>query len=177
MKLGGNQGGGGDDDSDMGGASPGGNPDVEPGTCDSWKVSYCNAIKACQSDYAFEVCKETVGYVRCLDDAPVGRCTKEIDASVDEKECDLPDECEPAAIADRREPVAACRKLYQAACEWGFFCGHYLSEEACRLSGDSEVSCSRAIAVLPSNQSCIFAYQTLGCWDARPEACPGLLLD
>jgi hypothetical protein len=104
MRVGGSQ----DDDSSMGGAKADPRPDVEPGSCNGWKVSYCDAVKTCQSSQAAERCKATVGYVRCLDDAPVGRCAKEIDKTVASEKCALPEDCHPGDIADRRKTPAAC---------------------------------------------------------------------
>lgn len=173
MRVGGSK----DDDSSMGGAKADPRPDVEPGSCDAWKVSYCDAIKSCQSSHAAEGCKATVGYLRCLDDAPVGRCAKEIDKAVEDKKCSLPEDCHPEAIADRRQAVAACRDLYEAACEWGFFCGFYLSEDSCRVQLEFQRSCSEALAVLPDAEKCLRAYQTLGCFDPAPMECPGLFFE
>ncbi|OQX70177.1 MAG: hypothetical protein B6A08_01500 [Sorangiineae bacterium NIC37A_2] len=173
MRVGGSQ----DDDSSMGGAKADPRPDVEPGSCNGWKVSYCDAVKTCQSSQAAERCKATVGYVRCLDDAPVGRCAKEIDKTVASEKCALPEDCHPGDIADRRQAVAACRDLYQAACEWGFFCGFYLSEDSCRVQFEFQQTCSEALAVLPDAEKCLRAYQTLGCFEPLPAECPGIFFE
>lgn len=175
MKLGGNQGGD-DEDSDMGGAKAGPTPDVEPGSCDAWKVSYCKAVRACNAFETYDACAERVGYVRCLDDAPFGKCQKALDAAVEKEKCeDLPKECGPMDLADRKEPVAACRSLYQAVCEWAFFCGIEVSEESCRQGLEISAPCANFTAVLPSAKKCIDAYKILGCFEPQPEICQGVL--
>lgn len=176
MRIGGSQSDGDADDSEMGGANPGPTPNVEPGTCDGWKVSYCKAVRACNAFETYDACTERLGYVRCLDDAPFSRCQKEIDAAVEKNKCeDLPEDCETVDIADRKEPVRVCRLLYQAACEWAFFCGIEVSEESCRQGLEFSNPCSNFTAVLPGADQCVDAYKVLGCFEPQPEICQGIL--
>lgn len=159
-----------------GGASTGNGdaPDrepVEPGSCNAWKVSYCDAVTRC-SFGARQECEADVGYVMCQDDAPVGACAE----ALDEASCGkMPKDCTPADIADRTLPTAVCRALHEEICEWSLYCGYEYSLEGCQVNLARTQPCHEFTAVLPGYEECLAAYRTLPCDVATPPGCEGLL--
>lgn len=150
--------------------------DVEPGSCDAWKVAYCEAVDECSAFESHADCAERVGYVRCAEEAPIQRCQKDIEKALDKKACKkLPDDCDPEEIADRTVPTRACRALYEAVCEWAYFCGLESSIESCSMGLSLATPCDQFTAVLPGLDECLDGYRKLACDERAPSACEGLL--
>jgi hypothetical protein len=163
-----------------GGGATGGrsasDPDVDPGSCDAWKVAYCNAVAACNAFESEESCKVRVGYVQCLEDAPVGDCADEMDAAVEKERCeDLPQDCGPSDIADRTYPNRACNDLYEAFCERSLFCGTASDLESCQSGLNATDPCSSFTAVLPTYDDCLAGVKELACQEQTPASCTGVL--
>lgn len=159
--------GGDDDDDDV---DPDREP-PEPGSCNSWKVSYCDAVARCSFGTRKE-CETDVGYVMCLEDAPFGECAE----AIDEASCgDMPAQCDPADIADRTLPTAVCQELQKEICEWSLFCGYDFSLEGCEADLARAQPCGEFTAVLPGYEECLADYKTLPCDVQLPPSCEGLL--
>jgi hypothetical protein len=159
---------GGDDQDPQG---DGDGPNAEPGTCNAWKISLCDAVTRCSFDTQ-EECETDVGYVMCKADAPVGRCARELeDADCDE----LPKDCDARDIADRSLPQKVCQDLQEASCEWSLTCGYELSLEACLANQASVQPCSDFTAVLPGYEDCLEAVRFQPCNGTLPASCQGLL--
>lgn len=149
---------------------------AEPGSCNDWKISYCEAVEECSAFSTTEECQIDVGYVRCASGAPFKDCQERIDAAVSEGACsELPDDCNPAQIADRTVPQQACKDIYGAICELGFFCGSELSIESCLASLQTSTPCEQFTAVLPESEECIDALSVQACGDPLPPICNGVL--
>lgn len=148
----------------------------EPGTCDAWKISYCEAIEQCSAFATHEDCQLDVGYVRCAETAPVGRCEAEIDEALAADDCDaLPRDCTPQVIADRTIPSQICGDIYEALCEHDFFCGAAVSIETCVSSLQASTPCSEYTAVLPQGEDCPGAIGLISCGDDLPATCMAVL--
>lgn len=151
-------------------------PEVEKGSCNAWKVSYCHAVDECGAFGDEKDCETDVGYVVCHEEAPYAKCQKDIESALKQNACKkLPDDCGPKDIADRREPTLACERIYEAICEWSFYCGTELSVESCLASLQASTPCGGFTAVLPGVDECIAAYRSLGCGDPSPDICYGIL--
>ncbi len=141
------------------------------GSCNDWKVSYCNAVDRCSFDSRDE-CEWDVGFMYCAEGAPAASCAAKIDAA----DCDsMPDDCGPEALADRTFPRQACERIYAAICEWSFFCGGELSVDSCLASLDTGAPCSQFTAALHVVDECVNAYQVLACDEPMPAICMGIL--
>lgn len=152
-------------------------PDVEEGTCDAWKVSYCKAVARCSSFERRQECEDDVGYVICFPDADTAGCQKEIEAALDDDACEeLPTDCGPNELADRTEPFAACRDIYEAICEWNIACTLFESLDGCITRLETDAPCSDYTAALyPNVEPCIEAYRRLSCGDSPPAECDHVL--
>ncbi len=161
----------GGDDQDPQGENDGEGPDAEPGSCNAWKISLCDAVTRCSFNTE-EECETDVGYVMCQDDAPLARCARELeDADCDE----LPKDCEARDIADRSLPGQVCQDLQEASCEWSLTCGYELSLESCLANQAAAQPCSEFTAVLPGYEDCLEAVRFLPCDGTLPASCQGLL--
>lgn len=148
---------------------------MEEGSCNAWKVSYCDAIEQCDAFADREQCEIDIGYVRCKEDAPFAWCDTEIRKSLKDDACgELPSECAPAEIADRTVPTQYCEDLHEEMCEWSLFCGYEVSVESCMATKDTSEPCDQYIAVWPGIEDCLEAWATLACDEAAPEICRGL---
>lgn len=167
--------GDGDGDGDGGDDGEGGY-EAEPGSCNAWKISYCEAIEQCSAFATQQDCQVDVGYVRCLSDAPVERCGEEIDAALKKDACEeLPTDCTPQQLADRTVPRQLCQDIYQELCEFDFFCGATVSTETCVASLETSTPCTSFTAVLPQGENCVAAIRRLSCGDALPQECVEVL--
>jgi hypothetical protein len=148
----------------------------DPGTCDAWKISYCDAIEQCSAFATHEDCQVDVGYVRCHEDAPLGSCEEEINEALADDDCQaLPSDCTPQEIADRTVPAQICRDIYTALCEHDFFCGVTVSIETCVGALQTSSPCSEYTAVLPQGEDCPEAIELLACGDGLPAVCVEVL--
>lgn len=165
-----------DDASGGGGTRDTPDYEAEPGSCNDWKISYCEAVEECSAFSTTEDCQLDLGYVRCHEDAPYTSCQERIDKALDEKSCkELPDDCNPADIADRTIPTQECRAIQDAICEFNLFCGYEFSTESCLASLETSAPCGAFTAVLPESESCVEAISMLGCSDPIPTICSGVL--
>lgn len=150
--------------------------EADPGTCDAWKISYCDAIEQCSAFTTHEECQVDVGYVRCWEDAPVGSCEEEINQALADDDCDaLPSDCTPQEIADRTVPERICKEIYNALCEHDFFCGVNVSIETCVATLETGSPCSEYTAALPQAEDCPEAIGLLSCGDGLPAECQEVL--
>jgi hypothetical protein len=151
-------------------------PSAEPGSCNDWKISYCEAVEECSAFSTTEECQIDLGFVRCASNAPFKDCQERIDAAIAGGVCsDLPTDCNPEQIADRTLPAQACQDIYGAICELGFFCGSELSFESCLASLLTSTPCDQFTAVLPESEQCIDALSVQACGDPLPPICNGVL--
>ncbi len=160
-------------DGATGGTGGGGDdgPTADPGTCNAWKISFCDASTRCSFNTE-EECEADVGYVMCKADAPFAACAE----ALDDADCDeLPKGCDPRDIADRSLPTQVCQDLQAATCEWSLTCGYELSYESCVASQAQAQPCGEFTAVLPGYEDCLAAYRTLPCDGTLPESCQGIL--
>jgi len=165
-----------EDDSGTGGNQASPNYEAEPGSCNDWKISYCEAVEECSAFSTSADCQLDLGYVRCHEDAPFTSCQERIDEAVRSKSCEeLPDDCNPSEIADRSVPTRECRAIHDAICEFNLFCGYEFSTESCLASLETSSPCGAFTAVLPESEACIDAISTLGCSDPFPGICAGVL--
>lgn len=149
--------------------------DVEEGSCDAWKVAYCDAIDQCDAFSNQQECEIDVGYVRCKEDAPLSRCQLEIEEALSRDECgELPAGCTPTDIADRTVPTQSCERLHEEMCEWSLFCGYELSVESCMATKSTSEPCDQYTAVWPGITDCLDGWATLACDESAPEICRGL---
>lgn len=145
--------------------------DSPPGSCNAWKIGYCNAVTRCSFE-SREQCELDVGYLMCRDDAPLGACIERMS----EAECSaMPSDCRPAAIADRTLPTEVCRELQAEHCEWSLYCGYEFSLEGCQVNLAAAQPCTEFTAVLPGYEQCLEEYRTLPCNGQLPASCEGLL--
>lgn len=165
-----------DQEDDTGGKDTTREYSAEPGSCNDWKISYCEAVESCSAFSTQKECEVDVGYVRCAQDAPFGSCRARIDKALAEGACDeLPTDCDPVEIADRSVPASECGDIYGAICEFGYFCGAELSIESCLASLQASSPCSQFTAVLPQSEACVDAISVQGCGDPLPAICTGVL--
>lgn len=144
---------------------------VEPGSCNAWKVSYCDAVSRC-SFGTRQKCELDVGYLMCREDAPVAECAE----AIAEASCgNMPAGCGPADIADRTLPRQVCEDLQKEICEWRLFCGFDFTLEGCRLNLEAAQPCREFTAVLPGYEQCLEDYRRLPCDVQVPSSCEGLL--
>ena len=167
-----------DSDSSKGSSAttPGDESSPEEGSCDAWKISYCDAVAACESFADREECENDVGFLVCHPEAPIARCQKEIDAALDADECrELPGaECTPERVADRSYAVAACQAMHQEVCEWSLFCGIEQSYESCLANQDAADPCTEYFAVWPGIDPCLQGLSRLACNEPLPDVCRGI---
>ncbi len=156
--------GAGNDDPDDG-------PRGEPGSCDAWKISLCDAVTRCSFDTKDE-CETDIGYVMCKKDAPLARCAEKLSSASCSK---LPKDCDARDIADRTLPGQVCQDLQEASCEWSLTCGYELSFESCLQDQRAAQACDEFTAVLPGYEECLAAVRRLPCDGQLPTACKGLL--
>ncbi len=174
-------GGGGESEGDGEEADPkDGKPDrgftAEPGSCNAWKISYCNAIEECDAFSSHEECQIDVGYVRCLDSAPVAKCADEIDRALEKKKCgELPSECTPQKVADRTVPTQLCEEIYRAMCDFNVFCGLEISVESCIAAMNVGAPCTEFTAAWPGAEVCPDLIDQMGCRAQIPSECVGVL--
>ncbi|MCH2107955.1 MAG: hypothetical protein MK135_01390 [Polyangiaceae bacterium] len=146
------------------------------GTCNGWKLAYCDAVVTCSAFSARQECEDQIGYLICKDDAPYARCEAEIRAAVEADDCDaLPTDCNPQDLADREAPIAACQEIADAHCEWALTCGFELNYDSCRAELQATSPCENYTAVNPGLEECLQSYLTRSCDGDVPEACLGLL--
>lgn len=165
--------GGGGSSTGGGSSSDGGDrPDVTAGTCDAWKVAYCEAVNECGTVRERADCKNRVGYVQCLDGSEFARCEKELLAVTKGSACrKWPDGCEPENLADRLEPYAACQRLHEAECRLLLSCGSEFTLDGCFARIERDEPCSKFFAVLPNAQECIEYISAMSCDEALPAEC------
>lgn len=153
------------------GENPGDREPVEPGSCNAWKVSYCDAVSRCSFGTRQE-CEIDVGYVMCREDAPVAECAE----AIEEASCgDMPSGCSPTSIADRSLPTEVCQELQTEICEWSLYCGYDFSLEGCQIDLAAAQPCGEFTAVLPGYEECLADYRRLPCDVQVPPSCEGLL--
>lgn len=164
--AGGTGGGGLDGDRDAEDREP-----VEPGSCNDWKVSYCDAVSRCSFGTRQE-CEIDVGYLMCREDAPFAECAQ----AIGEASCgNMPPGCGPADIADRTLPREVCQELQKEICEWRLYCGYDFSLEGCQINLAAAQPCGEFTAVLPGYEECLADYRRLPCDVEVPSSCEGLL--
>lgn len=172
---------GGSGSSDSGGDSSDDEDDADASetACNDWKVAYCDALEQCESFSSRDECENDVGFVVCKASAPVEVCRTEIRAALREGSCeDLPgSECAPEEVADRSLPKAACEALHEEVCELQLDCGLTYTAEECLAELGAADPCTDYYAVWPGIDACLEAYPQLGCSDALPEVCMGILRD
>lgn len=151
-------------------------PDVEDGTCSSWKFAYCDAIAACSAFETRQECEFDLGWLVCTEDAPLAKCQTKIEAALKNDDCEaLPQDCTPDEIADRTLPHELCQEIHVALCEYRLYCGLELSLEGCVETLDRVEPCDSFTSFLPTAVDCADAYDMLGCGQPMPQVCAGSL--
>lgn len=147
------------------------NYDAEPGTCDGWKVRYCEAYVLCGHG-TVEECIFDAEFVACHRDAPYSDCEAAFQEVIDEDDCSLfPRECYPRDIADRSDALELCEAVQEAACEYDFFCGFASNLETCVTETSHYYECDERISAVPGGEACVTALNSAACGDSLPEAC------
>lgn len=146
--------------------------EAEPGSCNDWKISYCDAVDQCGSVQEKSQCHDDVGYITCMDDAPYAGCAPKLAKIAKDGACEKwPDGCEPEEIAERTDPYVACLQLYQAVCEWRQYCNPLTTIEDCEMAMEAAAPCSGYYSLVPDMaRACIELYSSLSCGESiRPE--------
>lgn len=152
-------------------SSSGFNYDAEPGTCDGWKVRYCQAFIQCGHGTE-EECIHQAEFVECDANAPYVDCEVEFQKVVDEDDCSLfPAECYPRDIANRTAARELCEDVQEAACERDFFCGSPYDTEICISETSQLYQCDRRLSAVPGAEDCVTALNHAACGDPLPEVC------
>lgn len=152
------------------GQTPGFNYDAEPGTCDGWKVRYCEASVLCGHRDA-EPCIYEAEFIACYADAPYSDCEAEFQEVIDEDDCSLfPNDCYPRNIADRTAARELCEDVLEAACEFDFFCGYVSNLEACINEWAHSYNCEERLSVVPGGEACVTDLNNAACGE-YPSSC------
>ncbi len=172
MDLGLGAGGGSGASASADGGGEGDDFEAEPGSCNDWKVSYCDAVDECGSVREKSQCQGDVGYIACLADAPFATCATQLAQIAKNGACEKwPDGCEPEQIAERTDPYVVCVQLYRAVCEWRQYCNPLTTIEDCEMAMEAAAPCSGYYSRVPDvAQACIELYSSLSCGESiRPE--------
>lgn len=145
--------------------------DAEQGTCDGWKVRYCEAFVLCGHGTE-EECIFEAEFVACHADAPYSDCEAEFQEVIDEDDCSLfPSDCYPRDIADRTAARELCEDVKEAACEYDFFCGFAFNLETCITETSHLYECDERLSAVPGGDACVTALNQAACGDSLPEVC------
>jgi hypothetical protein len=163
--------GGGEGSGTDGGGSREFQYDAEAGTCDGWKVRFCEAFVHCGHG-TLDECVHTAEFVECHSDSPFQECEKQFEKVIKEKDCALfPTGCYPRDIADRTAALTLCQDVQEAACEYDFFCGFSFNLETCITETSHLYQCSRRLSAVPGAEACVTDLNRAGCGDSLPEVC------
>ncbi len=159
------------EDGGSGASSSGFRYDAEKGTCDGWKVRYCEAFVQCGHGTE-EECIFEAEYVTCKTNAPFVGCEKQFQEVIDENDCSLfPNDCYPRDIADRSAATELCEDVQEAACEYDFFCGFSFSLETCLSETSHIYECRQRLSAVPGGEACVTALNQAACGDSLPASC------
>lgn len=147
--------------------------EAEEGSCNGWKVAYCEAVDLCGSVEERTRCHDAAGYVVCKSDAAFASCQTKLEAIQRESECsDWPEGCEPSDLADPTDAFTACRRVYRGICEWRQYCNPLTTVDDCEAEMETQVPCSSYYAVNADvAETCIAGYQVVGCGEYVPNEC------
>lgn len=145
--------------------------DAEPGTCDGWKVRYCEAFVLC-GDVTLEECVYEAEFVACHADSPYSKCEQKFEEVIAKDDCSLfPRDCYPRDIADRTAPYEVCRNVQAAVCEFDFYCGSPYDTESCIAATNQTFECDARLSIGTGVESCLTEVERAFCGDALPESC------
>lgn len=145
--------------------------DAEKGTCDGWKVRYCEAYVHCGHGTE-EECIFEAEFVTCKTNAPYVDCEEQFEKVVEDDDCSLfPNDCYPRDIADRGAAVQLCEEVQEAACEYDFFCGFAFNLETCLNETSHIFECNQRLSAVPGGDACVTALNQAACGDPLPATC------
>lgn len=151
--------------------SSGFNYDAEPGTCDGWKVRFCQAFIQCGHGTK-EECIHQAEFIQCATNAPYSACEAEFQKVIDKEDCSLfPDECYPRDISNRTGARELCEDVQEAACEYDFFCGYAFNLETCITETSHLYECDRRLSAVPGGEACVKELNRAACGEQLPAVC------